>query len=326
MSKIICDVCGTRYPDSSEQCPICGCANSNAANEIEQNPETEEFEVSARPAVKGGRFSKSNVRKRLKNQPVYDEPVDVRSRTADRREAEETYSEEDFSKESGGKGGTVLNVLLVIVIIALLAVSAYIFLEYFMPNFIGSKAPEVPTESIVQTEAPTEAPTETQAPTEAPTVPCQQLVLENTDITLREAGEMYLLNVQVLPEDTTDELLYVSSNENVATVNEEGRVTAVGEGSVVISVICGEQQLECNVVCDFTPEETEGPTEEPTEAGVKKTVTSNTLNVRAGAGTSYEKVGTYKKGDVITIYEEKKVGSQTWGRTDKGWVCTDYVK
>ena len=24
MSKIICEVCGTRYPDSSNQCPICG--------------------------------------------------------------------------------------------------------------------------------------------------------------------------------------------------------------------------------------------------------------------------------------------------------------
>ena len=24
MSKIICDVCGTRYPETAEQCPICG--------------------------------------------------------------------------------------------------------------------------------------------------------------------------------------------------------------------------------------------------------------------------------------------------------------
>ena len=25
MSKIICDVCGTSYPDTAECCPICGC-------------------------------------------------------------------------------------------------------------------------------------------------------------------------------------------------------------------------------------------------------------------------------------------------------------
>jgi hypothetical protein len=330
MSKIICDVCGTRYPDSSEQCPICGCVNGNAANEPEQTIETEEFELPARAAVKGGRFSKANVRKRMKNQPVYEEPAEVRTRAIEQREQEEAYDEENFAEDNGGKGGTILNVLLVIVIIALLAVSAKIFLEYFMPNFIGDKDPFAPTESYVQTETPTDAPaevpTETQEPTEAPTVPCQQLVLDVTDVTLREAGEMYLLNVQILPEDTTDAVQYVSSNENVATVNEEGRVTAVGEGSVVISVICGEQHLECNVVCDFSPEETEGPTETPTEAGVQKTVTSKTLNIRSGAGTSYEKVGTYKKGDVVTIYEEKKVGTQMWGRTDEGWICTDYVK
>ena len=28
MSKIICDVCGTTYPDSATQCPICGCVRS----------------------------------------------------------------------------------------------------------------------------------------------------------------------------------------------------------------------------------------------------------------------------------------------------------
>ena len=25
MSKIICEICGTTYPDTAECCPICGC-------------------------------------------------------------------------------------------------------------------------------------------------------------------------------------------------------------------------------------------------------------------------------------------------------------
>ena len=25
MSKIICDICGTSYPETATQCPICGC-------------------------------------------------------------------------------------------------------------------------------------------------------------------------------------------------------------------------------------------------------------------------------------------------------------
>lgn len=330
MSKIICEVCGTRYPDSAEQCPICGYVAGGGDNEPEQGVQAEELEVPARPKVRGGRFSKANVRKRLKNQAVYEEP-EVRSRAAvkeNKEEEEEAYdSEEEFEEENGKKSGTLLNVLLVLVIIALLAVSAYIFLQYFMPNFLGKEPEVVPTEPYVeQTEVSTETVAPTEAPTEAPTVPCQQLVLDVTDITLRETGAMYLLNVQILPEDTTDGIMYISSNEEVATVNEEGRITAVGEGSVVITIVCGEQQLECNVVCDFSPEETEAPTEAPTEPGVTKTVTSNNLNIRSGAGTKYEKVGSYKRGDVITIYEETVVGGQPWGRTDLGWVCMDYVK
>lgn len=321
MSKIICDVCGTRYPDSSEQCPICGCVNSSAANEPVQTDETEDFELPARTAVKGGRFSKANVRKRLKEQPVYEEPAEVHSVTAERyAEEEEKYDEEDFEEANGGKGGTVLNVLLVIVIIALLAVSGYIFLKYFMPNFMDGKDSVAPTESYVQTEiptdAPTEAPTETQEPTEAPTVPCQQLVLDITDVTLREAGEMYLLNVQILPEDSTDTVMYISSNENVATVNGEGRVTAVGEGSVVISVICGEQQLECNVICDFSPEEeTEAPTEAPTEPpfkDVKLGVKTDDITFRArGQQTTIKLTCDLKITDVVWTSQNENVATVT---------------
>ena len=331
MSKIICEVCGTRYPDTAEQCPICGFIKENTENEPEQEVQEEVFVVPERPAVPGGRFSKRNVRKRLKNQEAYAE-AEERSRVAEKEEEYETQEDDDEEdeEETKGKGGTVLNVILVLVIIALLAVSALIFVRYFMPGFLD-KEPEVqPTESYVeQTDAPTEEATEeiTEEPTEAPTVPCQELVLAESSITLREVGAKHLLNIQILPEDTTDTIMYVSSNEAIATVNEEGCLTAVAEGSVVITVVCGEQQLECNVVCNFSAEEeTEAPTEASGEEGVKKTVTSNYVNIRSGAGTGYEKVGQYKKGDVVTIYEEKTVGGRPWGRTDDGWICTEYVK
>jgi hypothetical protein len=268
------------------------------------------------------------VRKRLKNQAAYAEEEE-RSRVQakeEKYEEQEDDEDDEEEEESSGKGGTVLNVLLVLVIMALLAVSALIFVKYFMPGFLDKEPAVAPTESYVeQTDAPTEALSEEI--TEAPTVPCEQLVLDVTDITLREAGAMHLLNIQILPEGTTDEIMYISSNEEVATVNEEGRITAVAEGSVVITAVCGEQQLECNVVCNFSvEEETAAPTEAPAEAGVTKTVTSTYVNIRSGAGTGYEKVGEYKKGDVVTIYEEKTVGGRPWGRTDKGWICTEYVK
>ena len=56
------------------------------------------------------------------------------------------------------------------------------------------------------------------------------------------------------------------------------------------------------------------------------TVTASSLNVRAGAGTGYSIVGSYQNGAKVTIRETTKVGSVTWGCTDKGWVSMDYIK
>ena len=263
MSKIICDVCGTRYPDSSNQCPICGCIRNAEQKTVETDVPEEEVAAVSHTAVRGGRFSKSNVRKRNKNQTIYEESEVPAPAPVSETDGEEDDSFEEFETGSRRKKNVFVNILLFLVIVALLAVIAYIFLQYVMPNALGDKLPEGPTEATAMTDAPTEeAPTEAQQ-TEAAQISCEQLVLDVTDVILTEEGQMYLLNVQTLPEDTTDTIMYISSNEDVATVNEEGRVTAIGEGSVVISIFCGEQQTECNVICTFA---TEAPTEAATEA------------------------------------------------------------
>lgn len=51
-------------------------------------------------------------------------------------------------------------------------------------------------------------------------------------------------------------------------------------------------------------------------------VTSVTLNIRSGAGTSYRKTGQLVRGDRITIREIK----DTWGRFEKGWVSLTYCQ
>ncbi len=50
------------------------------------------------------------------------------------------------------------------------------------------------------------------------------------------------------------------------------------------------------------------------------------LNIRKTAGVSGERAGHYTNGDRILILEQKPLGSSIWGRTDKGWVCMDYVR
>ena len=62
MNKVICDVCGTAYPETSSHCPICGCAKKS----VDRTSAGEEDGSYA--YVKGGRFSKKNVRKRANGQ------------------------------------------------------------------------------------------------------------------------------------------------------------------------------------------------------------------------------------------------------------------
>jgi peptidoglycan-binding domain 1 protein len=51
-------------------------------------------------------------------------------------------------------------------------------------------------------------------------------------------------------------------------------------------------------------------------------ITANSgLNIRAGASTSYARVGGYSKGDVVTILAE----SNGFGKTDKGWISLNYT-
>lgn len=54
--------------------------------------------------------------------------------------------------------------------------------------------------------------------------------------------------------------------------------------------------------------------------------TTDVLNIRAGAGTTYAVVGQYQKGTKINVTTTKTAGGLSWGRTDKGWVCLRYAK
>ena len=63
--------------------------------------------------------------------------------------------------------------------------------------------------------------------------------------------------------------------------------------------------------------------QKPGNVGV---ITANILCIRKGPGTGNAVLDTYVRGQEVTILETAKVGTTTWGRTDKGWICMDYVK
>ena len=54
-------------------------------------------------------------------------------------------------------------------------------------------------------------------------------------------------------------------------------------------------------------------------------VNTKSLRIRAGAGTNYESIGSYVQGNQVVITEQVTVKGRPWGRTEKGWICLDYV-
>ncbi len=317
MSKIVCDVCGTRYPDTAEQCPICGYANVT-----ESHPEVaelaEEMIQDSRSKVKGGRFSKANVRKRNQGAvPQEKRPEPLKERPKKKQPEPELFEEdeEEYVQEPRRKSGGFLNVLLILVILALLAVTAYIAVEYFMPNVLDFGTPTEITEPSETVE-----PTVTEV-TEEPTIPCTGLTLDVEEIVLDSEGQAYLLNVVVTPEDTTDLLTYISSDESVATVNEEGRVTAVGDGEAVIYILCGDQSLECTVRCELI-EETEEPTEPPTEEPTEEP-TEPLKNVKLGVKTTDTTLRAHRQQTTITLTCDLDITEVTWRSENENVATVD---
>lgn len=240
MSKIICDVCGTTYPDTASQCPICGCATPQPRETTDADSAAEE-QSGAYTYVKGGRFSKSNVRKRTKNGktlPVY---------------AEEA-PEEPSGEESSNRG---LTIAIIVLLLAIIAVAVYIYVKFFAPSTPnpGKDLPN-PSESQSQSQTTTEQtnPTETDPSvpettetTLPPEIPCEAINLNKTELSFAALEETFQLTADIQPAGTTDIVSYTSSNSQVASVSATGLVTAVGEGTAEVTVSCGEIQSVCTV-------------------------------------------------------------------------------
>ena len=76
-------------------------------------------------------------------------------------------------------------------------------------------------------------------------IPCTSIQLSSDTLTFTESGSQ-TLTYTITPENTTDAVTWTSDNESVATVNN-GVVTAVGNGSCIITVSCGNYSDTCSV-------------------------------------------------------------------------------
>ena len=238
MSKVICDVCGTAYPETATTCPICGSAKQAGEQTAAGNvPETD---GAAYTYVKGGRFSKRNVRRRNSKGG---KDREVRVPAAERKSRPASDNNRNGDEETVNKG---LVAVVIVLLLAIIAVLIYIGVRFFAPSSVPNDPNPTPTTNVEPT--PTGDPDPTEDPTDA-NVPCTGLTLPVENISFTELGQEYTLVATMTPANTTDVVTFASADETVATVSADGVVKAVGYGETTITVACGEIVKECKVTC-----------------------------------------------------------------------------
>ena len=234
MSKVICDVCGTTYPDTAAQCPICNSANK-AQNQTAAGGEGGENIAAGYEHTRGGRFSKQNVKKRARP-------------GAEPKRRDSNHSEEEPSS-------TGLIVVVILLLIAIISVLIYIGVHYFRSS--TDLPDDTKGNSVHQTDGdPTPSGTEDDGQ-----IPCTQIKLSGAIVELFAANDTHTLVVQLEPLDTTDKLTFTTSDPSVATVSADGIITAVGGGEAIITAQCGNASANCTVKCSFGQATEPKPTE-----------------------------------------------------------------
>ena len=292
MNQIICDICGSEYPEGYDRCPTCSYPRQGgekivAAGAVEAVQEK----------VKGGRFSAKNVKKRQKAQKKANQAV-------------ETAEAAPTGEQEKGNSNKPLWITIILLLIAIILVAVYIVLRF--GQGLGAFLP-------VQTTVPTTtaAPTETTQP---PTVPCAGMILESPVIALDEVGQQLRIGMKLTPADTTDVPGFVSSDPSVVQVDAEGVLTAVGSGQATVTITCGKIVRECSVVCWFAdattaPVETTAPTAPP------ETTKATEATEPAVLKLDQEDVSCFKSGETFNLYAS--VGSKSIGRSKVTWSTSD---
>ena len=79
-------------------------------------------------------------------------------------------------------------------------------------------------------------------------IPIKSIYLNKTSIELNAIGDSYQLNASYYPSDADGATTWKSDDEGIASVDQTGKVTAVGKGTTTITVSCGDVKDTCTVV------------------------------------------------------------------------------
>ncbi len=88
-------------------------------------------------------------------------------------------------------------------------------------------------------------PSATPEPTPEPVV--NSITLNKSDFTLSSVGETYTIAATISPAGFDAKITWISEDPNVATVDENGKVTAVDRGKTIVSAVADGVTAECIV-------------------------------------------------------------------------------
>jgi hypothetical protein len=283
MSKIICDVCGTSYPDSATQCPICGCARPIVDIE-EQSNQVNTGKSASYTYVKGGRYSRANVQRR--NHGLL---VDQNSPVS---------NSDSKTNNSTAKNDTGLVVAVCALLLAIVAVVIYIVIHFFAST--DDTSPK--TTDPVNTSAYQITEDTTYPDTSTVSYSCADVVLAQTQVTLSSVGETLSLGVFLTPADTTDQLQFVSENVAVATLSDVGEIVAAGPGETKVIVTCGDISKYCVVICQFDDENsTETESSEVINTELTGPFKINKTDVSISVGETFQLKLTDSNGNIVPV-------------------------
>lgn len=323
MNKISCKNCGTKYPADVSKCPLCGASNApsigdefdfldddfeatsaepaaapaSAAEPVSETAEVPAAKPAAEPEVSSGvpssgdtgRYNWEEIIAEINGgktaEPVQEEeapqqalaePIPVRAGGAvppaeETEEAPRTAPERRprEKKQSGATKG----IAIVLIVVIILAAAALVLKKTGALDRLFAKEQqeeEIPELPVV----------------EDPDIPCEGISLSVSEVAVTGIGNSASVPATVTPADCTDKINWFSGDPSIATVDENGTITAVAEGRVNIQATCGDYAATCMVIVsaeaaedpvaegeDAEETEEEAPTGEPELSATDVTMT-----------------------------------------------------
>ena len=251
-----------------------------------------------------------------------------------------------------------------LIVLILLMAGLLIYLLYgdkLAEKFGGEKAPETPVEDVTPGTMPEEPdvqepddpsgimPEEPDTPPQdEPEQPAEQepsdyetaaklpngLSLSTTDFTLKSLGESHTIRVS----GGSSTYQWMSQDDGIASVDQNGKVVAVSNGTVNVLVTDGSKKAVCIVRVNAAGGTTTTTPAAPAESGALKAGPAvvvnggNGVRVRSGPGTNYEILASVSNGADIQIVESAGSGwykttcSGVGGKTTTGYMKGDFLK